>query len=54
MSLGGAHANDTPDLDDIPDMEEDLEEEDAAVAPSKRAAPSSTELEARYVLHDLP
>jgi len=32
--------NETPDLDDIPDMEEDLEEgDDAAAAPSKAPPP---------------
>ncbi|KAI0032899.1 autophagocytosis associated protein [Vararia minispora EC-137] len=45
MSLGADAANETPDLDDIPDMEEDLEEDDAAAAPSKPAA-AATVLEA--------
>jgi ubiquitin-like-conjugating enzyme ATG3 len=49
IALGGAKADETPDLDDIPDMEEDLEEDDAAAAPSKPAPASTAVLEARCV-----
>ncbi|KZV73505.1 hypothetical protein PENSPDRAFT_648843 [Peniophora sp. CONT] len=42
--------DDTPDMDDIPDMEEDLEEgDDAAAAPSKPAAAAAEGLEASTI-----
>lgn len=48
MSVSDAKGGDTPDLDDIPDMEEDLEEdEDEATAAPKRTAPTSNVIDAR-------
>jgi ubiquitin-like-conjugating enzyme ATG3 len=52
--ISGAAANlslsDTPDLDDIPDMEEDLEDgDDAAAAPSKAPPPPRKSSDATFV-----